>query len=306
MQSMTRPAPATSASAERVAALRFLGTFEPNPRLRNPDRLAADFIKPLPRIAIGSACLRPCVRGFVNYRFPGAIAYHVARTKHFDRIARDATAAGVTQLVILGAGYDTRALRLHDCLRTATIYEVDRPATLARKRSIVRRSARASLPGNVRYVSVDLETDDLGVSLTAAGFAKELPALFLWEGVTMFIAAAAVGRTLLFIATATSATSTVAFDYVAQAAVLRPAAFRGGAEAARHFSRSGEPWRFGLDPELAVEFLGSHRLSVVSHYRAKDIEGTYLAGEDGTPLAAVPSFHGLLCASTSAQSGSRP
>jgi methyltransferase (TIGR00027 family) len=261
--------------------------------------MAGRFIKPSLRIAIGSAPLRPCIRRFVNHRFPGAIAYHVARTKHFDRVTDDAIAAGVRQLVILGAGYDTRALRLRDRLRSTTIYEVDQPATLARKDSILRRSMRAGLPNNVKYVSVDFETDDLGVSLTAAGFGKELATLFLWEGVTMFITSAAVGRTLSFIAAATSATSTVAFDYVAKAALLEPAAFYGGDEAARHFSRSGEPWRFGLDPELAEEFLGGYRLSVVSHYLPKDIEGMYLTGADGTPLLAVPDFHGLLCATTS-------
>lgn len=282
-------------SAEGVAAIRFLGSFERNAAVCNPDRLAGGFLSPALRLAIGSPALRPAVRGLIMRRFPGAIEYQVARTKHFDHVLLQALDEGVKQVVLLGAGYDTRACRFADSLNGARLLEVDHPSTLARKQSLMRSALGAPLV-DVKYVAVDFEQDDLVRSLLDSGFQDDLQTLFMWEGVTMFITADAVQRILSFVAHGSAPGSRILFDYVCARALEEPDAFYGGKQAARHFTRSGEPWRFGIDPDTAEAFIDQRGLRLVSHFRPSDMEECYLRRSSGALLGHVPDFHGMICA----------
>lgn len=97
------------------------------------------------------------------------------------------------QVVILGAGLDTRAWRL-PALRGVPVFEVDHPATQGYKR------AHAGVLGaplaDLRYVAVDFTRDDLGRRLREAGHDGALPTLWIWEGVTMYLGDAALRSTL--------------------------------------------------------------------------------------------------------------
>lgn len=104
------------------------------------------------------------------------------RTVVFDRAVRDALPFG--QLVILGAGLDTRAWRLPELSNTA-VFEVDHPDTQAWKRSRV--EGLVSKAAEVRYVPMDFNRDALATRLGQAGFQRSRTTLWLWEGVTMYL-----------------------------------------------------------------------------------------------------------------------
>jgi methyltransferase (TIGR00027 family) len=287
-------------SAEAVAALRFLGSFERDEAVRNPDRLAGRFVGAPVRVLVRVPPLRAAVRAHLRRRFPGAVEYHLVRTRHLDAIVRDALAGGAAQLVVLGAGYDTRAQRLAGDGVRATVFEVEHPATLARKRGLVERAFGAE-PRHVRYVATDFDAQRLEDTLPAAGYDPATPAVFVWEGVTMYVDADAIDATLAFVARHAPPGSGIAFDYVAERALERPGDFYGGAEAARHFAKTGEPWRFGLDPERVGEFLAARGLEQRSHLRAADLERAYLRRSDGSLLGRVPDFHGIVHAAVPAR-----
>lgn len=104
------------------------------------------------------------------------------RTVVLDRAI--ASAAPIAQLVILGAGFDTRAWRLA-ALENATVSEVDHPATQALK-----RARAATIPAKareVRFVATDFHRDDMAASLRAAGYDASRPAFWLREGVTVYL-----------------------------------------------------------------------------------------------------------------------
>jgi methyltransferase (TIGR00027 family) len=108
-----------------------------------------------------------------QFRLPGI----AARTKFFDDQAAAAIARGVHQIVIVGAGYDGRALRFGG---GAEWIEVDHPATQADKR---RRLAGMRVPiGHLRFVAIDLITGDLDSALSEAGHDVHQPTLFICEG----------------------------------------------------------------------------------------------------------------------------
>src|SRR5262245_24132695 len=113
------------------------------------------------------------------------------------------------QFVILGAGFDSRAYRLPRGTAIRS-FEVDAPQTQAVKRGML---AKAGIDASgVTFVAADFETEDWLAMLVAAGFRPEEPALFLWEGVTMYLDRDAVEDTLRKIA-GTASGGVVAFDY---------------------------------------------------------------------------------------------
>lgn len=170
------------------------------------------------------------------------------RTRVLDlAVQRRGPALG--QVVVLGAGLDTRAARLaHPEVR---FFEVDAPATQQHKRARV-----AELEGYpadaATYVACDFEHQDFLEQLQAAGFDAGRPALFLWEGVTYYLSEPAVRATLRRLASGGHAETTVLFDYVhrnmAQGQVRDPS----DQQTHRMVADLGEPFRFGINDVLPL------------------------------------------------------
>ncbi len=132
-----------------------------------------------------------------------------------SRIAEDALSRaverGIRQIVILGAGLDTFALRNPHGARQIRIYEVDHPATQAWKRERL-ADAHIALPPWLVFVPVDFERDEVGEKLVAAGFQQNAPAFFTWLGVVPYLTEDAIGRTLDYMSSIQH--SEVVFDYM--------------------------------------------------------------------------------------------
>jgi methyltransferase (TIGR00027 family) len=132
-----------------------------------------------------------------------------------SRIAEDALSAAVErlirQIVILGAGLDTCALRSPHGALEIRIYEADRPATQAWKRERL-AEAQLAVPQWFIFVPVDFERDNLGERLAGAGFQQSSPAFFTWLGVVPYLTQEAVAGTLDYIASIPN--SEVVFDYL--------------------------------------------------------------------------------------------
>jgi methyltransferase (TIGR00027 family) len=116
---------------------------------------------------------------------------------------------GVRQIVILGAGFDTFALRNPHSARQIRIFEVDHPVTQALKRQ---RLAEIQIALPPWLVLVPIERDDLGENLVAAGFQQDSPAFSTWLGVVPYLTREAIVSTLGYMATIQN--SEVVFDYM--------------------------------------------------------------------------------------------
>ena len=132
-----------------------------------------------------------------------------------SRIAEDALSRsverGLQQIVILGAGLDTFALRNPHGVRQIRIYEVDHPATQAWKLERL-ADAQIAVPPWLILVPVDFERDDVGEKLVAAGFQQNSPAFFTWLGVVPYLTQDAIRGTLAYMSSIQN--SEVVFDYV--------------------------------------------------------------------------------------------
>lgn len=115
----------------------------------------------------------------------------------------------VGQVVILGAGLDSRFYRLpipSGCKK----FEVDAPGTQGHKRRGLAAAGVAS--EHVTFVPVNFETQDWFVELGKAGFSAKVPTLFIWEGVTMYLSKEAIDATFSSIASCARGSACV-FDF---------------------------------------------------------------------------------------------
>lgn len=191
---------------------------------------------------------------------PGVATFVLARHRFIDDALRVALARGgaerVDQVVLLGAGYDTRAYRFAHDLAGRPVFEVDFPSTAARKDDLVRKHAR-DLPGSlVRRVEVDFLKETFDGPLLRAGFVKGARTFFVWEGVSMYLTRDAVKQTFALVRSISGAGSELCADFwfLLDSPDLRAAAHRVSASLLHML---GEPVLFGIHPEDAPPFLRS-------------------------------------------------
>jgi methyltransferase (TIGR00027 family) len=166
------------------------------------------------------------------------------RTLVLDRaiVSAELSPQRVPQLVILGAGFDSRAWRL-DALQHSTVFEVDHPATQALKRE--RACAWPAKAQQVRFVAMDFRHDDLAAVLRAAGHDSKQPTFWLWEGVTLYLRPAEVAANLTAFAALSAPGSRLALTYLSKD--------RGKMPRSVLLALMGEPLRSAYSPtEMSV------------------------------------------------------
>jgi len=162
-----------------------------------------------------------------------------------DELAR-CVAAGVRQYVLLGAGLDTFAYRNPYGDAGLRVFEVDHPGTQRWKQQLL-ADAGIGVPASLAFVPVDFERDDLGGALRQAGFRAEQAACVSWMGVTMYLTADAVMRTLGTIA-GFAAGSCLCFDYRVPTTMLNPIERVVSDVLEQQIAALGEPWLSTFDP----------------------------------------------------------
>jgi methyltransferase (TIGR00027 family) len=192
---------------------------------------------------------------------PAMPLYMALRTKALDDEARAAIHRGARQVVVLGAGLDTRAARLAS--PGVTFFEVDQPASQADKRA--RLQAIGYPEGVARYVECDFSRDDFLERLTASGFDRGTPTFFVWEGVVYYLTEAAVRATLRKVASCERTTS-IALDVVGKRFVAGQLPGEKDRAARQLVADMGEPLHFGTDDPLPLLFEEGFRQVTVTSF----------------------------------------
>jgi methyltransferase (TIGR00027 family) len=196
-------------------------------------------------------------RGFLYPVLESLLLHVQVRTRLLDEALLSFVDRGGAQVLLLGAGYDTRASRLEKVRERARVFEVDHPATQTRKRAVI------ADPANVVYVPWDFEaqqTRDLPAALRQAGLDPARPTFVLWEGVTMYLSDDAVDATTRAVAALCAPGSPFVFTYIERAALKRPSL---GARLVGLVVRGvGEPLTFGFDPATLGAWLAERGFSL--------------------------------------------
>lgn len=138
----------------------------------------------------------------------GLPAYVACRHRWIDERIQEALDQGAEHVLVLGAGYDSRAWRLS---RTVPLTELDHPATQARK---LRCAETLAPPNKVQHAPIDFESTPLQQRMVALDWKPRRTAI-VWEGVSMYLTLNAVQSTLSTLAQATSSGSLLAMDWMA-------------------------------------------------------------------------------------------
>ena len=258
-------------TATGAAVMKVIEAYAPDAQRLFDDPIIARLLPAPARTLIAVGPVRGWFARRIERSNPGLLGGLVCRTRQFDDVTRRAVAEGVTSVVILGSGFDTRAYRMPE-LSGACVFEVDLPDVIKKKRAALARAGVSA--DHVRFVATDFETEDVSERLAAFGWDRASRTIFLWEGVTQYVARQAVDAALRFIAGMSSG-SEVCFTYVPQE-VIEGRSTRAGAEIARRFVAQGT-WVTGFDPATLAAELAALGLDLVEDVGAAEYQGRYLA-----------------------------
>jgi len=188
----------------------------------------------------------------------GARTQVVCRSRYTEDRLADAVERGTRQYVLLGAGLDSFGHRNDQEVR---VFEVDHPASQQDKRD---RVSRAGLTGEVSYVDVDFDTDDLLGRLVGGGFDASLPAMVSWLGVSMYLTTDAIADTAARLG-ALAAGSELILDYHLPEELRDEDGQSYVDQVAPASAEWGEPWRSCFAPDEMTELLRRAGFGRVDH-----------------------------------------
>jgi methyltransferase (TIGR00027 family) len=192
-----------------------------------------------------------------------------------DELTR-AVARGITQYVVLGAGFDTFAYR--NPFLDLRVFEVDYPATQQLKR---RRIAEAGIdiPQSVTYVEVDFASQSFLDRLVQTGFERDRPAFFSWLGVVPYLELPAITGTLRAIASLPRET-TIVFDFGCPRSSLSAIGRVVFDRMSARVAAAGEPWKTFFSPEELLGMLHSAGFSVAEDCAAQELNARYFSARN--------------------------
>jgi methyltransferase (TIGR00027 family) len=269
-----------SVTAQGIAAIRAVESSKSPEQRICYDPLARQLVSPL------FYYLTKIFAGYGGWRAPGTIEYILARTRYIDDYLRTCLDNGIDQLVILGAGLDSRAYRFEQLIGHVEVFEVDQEPTQQEKRRRL-ESIFGALPDHVSFVPIDFNAETLE-KLYDYGYQKDQQTLFIWEGVTYYLTSEAVDSTLGFVVKNSREASSIIFDYV-YASALTATRKRGEIARMQRYQRfTGEGLTFGIEEGKVEQFLSSRGYIQIENLTSEDLKKAYFTGINrNRPIAPV-------------------
>ena len=281
---------ATSRTAEWTCLCRAISSLEKNRYYRNNDRLALSLLPGGIRLL-----LRIPFTGRLFLRIAaaqGIYEYVIARTQYIDAVFRQALSNQFPQILIFGAGFDTRALRFQKEARQTRIFELDAPATQNAKIGQYRKR-HLSIPPDLVFVPIDFDRDSLPQRLDRAGFKRDERSLIVLEGVLMYLLPQSVDQTFHTIQELTAPGSEVVFDYMHASVLRNENIYYGEKGMAESMAKTGEQWHFGIEKGEIGRFLSRYGFELHDHRDGRELEEMYFKDPSGRTVGRVNGTHCL-------------
>ncbi|HKV98418.1 MAG TPA: SAM-dependent methyltransferase [Vicinamibacterales bacterium] len=212
----------------------------------------------------------------ISSRVPAVKDMVKTRTRYFDDMLDSEIAAGVGQVVILGAGLDTRAIRKASA--HVRYFEIDDPATMALKR---RRYADARIDAGVTLISGNYVTDGLIDLLGLNGFEFDVPTYLIWEGNVMYMPLANDKDTMRQLKRHVRRFR-LSFDYLTESVIAKTTGEASLTTLVESFEAMRAPWVSGIDD---VESLAREMgLRVVENVTTGELYRRYRGRPGASPI----------------------
>jgi len=275
---------AQSRTADMTCGCRAASWMEKRPAFKSGDWVAPLLLPRKMQIMFKVAPARRLVTRIMGPE--GVYEWVIARTKYIDGIFERALSISVTQVLIIGAGFDSRAVRFKTAERGVRVFELDAAPTQQAK--IQQYRARGiAVPANLTFVAINFDKETIEERLKASGFAVGAKTLVIAEGVFQYITPDAAHATLRAVKDLVGLGSWLVFDY-AHASVLRG---EGDAYGQKRMvagtKRFGESWQFGLEAGEVGPLLDKYDFALVEQKSPADLENAYFQGPDCHLLGRV-------------------
>ncbi|AWK04467.1 SAM-dependent methyltransferase [Flavobacterium crocinum] len=264
----------TSRTAQYMAFFRALETQRKDRLFSDP--YAIHFVDSKLRLATRLyhyPIITKYINNTINRKIPGALSSGIARTKYIDSLLEKAVSNGVKQVIILGAGFDTRAVRL-DFLKDIPVIEIDHPNTSNFKAEIYKKRI-GQIPQNVTFLQIDFNQQNLDDLALKNNLDFSKPTAIIWEGVTNYLTEEAVKSTFSFISKFAQH-SHVIFTYVHKDVLQNPDSFLGGKKLLEDLEKIEEHWTFGFSPEELPGYLHQFNIELLEDLGANEYRERFL------------------------------
>jgi methyltransferase (TIGR00027 family) len=278
----------TSRTAEWTCLCRAISSLEKDPCYRSDDRVAPSLLPHFLRLLIHIPFVgRLLLRVFAA---KGIYEYVIARTKYIDAVFRQALSDQFSQIVLFGAGFDTRALRFQEEARQTQIFELDAPATQEAKLGQYQKR-HLIIPSNVVFVPIDFDRESLPLKLDQAGFKRDERSLFILEGVLEYLQPQSADQVFRTIRDLAGAGSEVLFNYVYASVIRHENMYYGEKGAVEAVAKVGESWHFGINKGEIGQFLSRYGFELRDHRDGRELEETYFKDPAGRIVGRVNGTH---------------
>jgi methyltransferase (TIGR00027 family) len=285
----------TSRTAEWTCLSRAMSSLETNDCYRSDDTIAVRLLPNRIKTIIGFPFARSLFRRLIPAR--GMYEYVIARTKYIDSVFKESMEARFDQILILGAGFDTRALRFQNIIGTTKIFELDAAVTQEAKIDQYRKCG-LKIPANLTFIPIDFDRESLPTKLEDAGFDKNRRSLFILEGLLMYLQPESVDETFKIIRDFAGAGSQVVFDHVYSSVIRHEELYDDEKKIVNQVSKAGENWQFGIEKGKIEQFLSTYNLRLCEQRDAQQLEEMYFKDPTGKKVGSINGTHCLVRAET--------
>jgi methyltransferase (TIGR00027 family) len=255
-----------------AATCRLIEQYQPEETRLFHDPLVKDMVGAPIRVLMQFASIRNLTIQQMDAITPGIYGVQISRTRFIDDVVQEALSQGIEQVVILGAGLDTRPYRLAG-MEHAHVFEVDLPSVQEEKKKKLQQHF-GYLPEHVTFLPIDFDIQSLEAVFSGTAFDSASPTVFVWEGVTQYLTEEAVHQTLAFVGTSAPG-SVLVFTYVLKSLIERRSSLPGADKMMDRVAKQGAPWIFGLEPESLASFLEPFHLRLLADVGSAEYQARY-------------------------------
>jgi methyltransferase (TIGR00027 family) len=278
-----------SKTAEFTCLLRAVSFYEKKPQYKSNDYIAPVLI---PKFIVPVIKIGPIKNFFKKRIFPkGMYEYVVARTKYIDSVFQYVMKSGFDQVLIFGAGFDSRSIRFTELKNTTKIFELDAPITQNAKINQLKKRGIKIKP-NTTFISIDFNNESIKDKLLQSGFKNDKKSFFILEGLTMYLGSEAIDKTFNIINELSGDGSEVVFDYIYSSVLRGENLYYGESEVYSGVKDRNEPWCFGIEEGEIESFLENKNLQLIQNLNSEDLEREYFI-ENGKILSKVNGTHAI-------------
>jgi methyltransferase (TIGR00027 family) len=281
----------SSKTAAYTCTCRASSFLETNSYFKSDDYIA---VKLLPRFV--KYLLKLKILDFKGIIAPkGIYPYVIARTKYIDDIFLQAKNAGFEQIVIFGAGFDSRAIRLLDPNSNIKVFEIDTYYTLNAKAKQFKKRNIAK-PDTSIYIPIDFNKENIKTKLYDNQLDTNKKTLSILEGLTMYLSHSAVAEMFKLIYEYSASGSLVVFDYIYASVLRRELKYYGESAIYTRVKKDKEQWTFGIEEGGIENYLSTFKFDLIDHLDSNNIEKKYFHDSSGNSIIKVNGTHCIVLA----------